>query len=262
MSSPDYWLKFLGTAGARVVVAKQLRASGGIWAHFAGSNLMIDPGPGTLVRALASKPKLDPSKLDAILLSHRHLDHSADANIVADAMTNGGWQKRGCLFAPSDALDNEPVVYSYLRKAMQVETLREGGRYQLADLSFSAPLRMKHGVETYALKFDLPFGTLCLIPDTEFFPEIIERCRADIIILNLLRYEPHKDPAIQHLSLADGEHLIRDLKPRLAVITHFGMTMLKAKPWEVAGQLTAQTGVKVLAARDGLTLTLPEALTS
>ena len=245
-----------------MVVAKQLRASGGIWAHLGGTDLMIDPGPGTLVRALASKPKLDPSKLDAIILTHRHLDHSADANIIADAMTSGGWQKRGRLFAPADALEGEPVVYSYLRKAMQVEVLREGGRYQLDDFAFSTPLRMKHGVETYALKFELPLGTLSLVPDTEFFPEIAAVLRADVLVINLLRHEPHKDPAIQHLSLADAERLLREIKPRLAVITHFGMTMLKAKPWEVADQLSAQTGVKVLAARDGMTLDLSEALTT
>lgn len=247
-----------------MVVAKQLRASGGIWARLGDLNLMIDPGPGSLVRALASRPKLDPATLDAVILTHRHLDHSADANIIIDAMTNGGWRERGRLFAPADALDEEPVVYSYLRKAMQVEVLHQGGRYDLNGVSFSAPLRMKHGVETYGLKFDLPLGTLALIPDTEFFPEISDayrlprgsRAGADFLIINLLRYDPHESGEVQHLCLADAEQLIREIKPRLAVITHFGMTMLKAKPWEVAERLSEQTGVKVLAARDGMTLNL------
>lgn len=259
MGASDYWLKFLGTAGARVVVAKQVRASGGIWAHFGRFDAIIDPGPGTLVRALAGRPKLDPSKLHAIILTHRHLDHSADANIIADAMTNGGWDKRGWLFAPCDALDSEPVVYSYLRDAMQVQVLREGNSYRVDDVPFSTPLRMRHGVETYGLRFELPVGTVALIPDTEFFPEIAAALRAEVVILNLLRYEPHGDTAIQHLCVADVERLLDEMRPRLAVITHFGMTMLKAKPWEVAEGLTAHTGVKVVAARDGMTLDLAEA---
>ena len=60
------WIKFVGTAGARFVVAKQLRSSGGLWFSLQGMNLYMDPGPGALVRSLSSKPKLDPTKLDGI----------------------------------------------------------------------------------------------------------------------------------------------------------------------------------------------------
>jgi len=76
---------FLGTAGARVMVASQILASGGLWFNLGGTQILFDPGPGTLVRAV--KKKLKPTKLDAIILSHRHLDHSADANIMIEAMT-------------------------------------------------------------------------------------------------------------------------------------------------------------------------------
>ena len=37
------FIKFLGTAGARFVMIKQLRASGGIWVSAAGRNILIDP---------------------------------------------------------------------------------------------------------------------------------------------------------------------------------------------------------------------------
>ena len=37
------FIKFLGTAGARFVVTKQLRASGGLWLSAGKTNLSIDP---------------------------------------------------------------------------------------------------------------------------------------------------------------------------------------------------------------------------
>jgi hypothetical protein len=43
-----------------------------------------------------------------------------------------------------------------------------------------------------------------------------------------------------------------------AILTHFGMTVLKAKPWELAETLTQDTGVKVIAARDGMKFNLNE----
>ena len=52
MESGKNWIKFVGTAGARFVVAKQLRSSGGLWFSLQGMNLYLDPGPGALVRCL------------------------------------------------------------------------------------------------------------------------------------------------------------------------------------------------------------------
>jgi len=77
------WIKFLGTAGARYAVTRQLRKSGGIWLSLDETQLLIDPGPGSLVRCLSSKPSLNPIQLDGIVLSHRHIDHSNDINIFS-----------------------------------------------------------------------------------------------------------------------------------------------------------------------------------
>ena len=44
------------------------------------------------------------------------------------------------------------------------------------------------------------------------------------------------------------------------MITHFGLTMLRARPWELADALSQETGIRVLAARDRWRLALDEAL--
>jgi ribonuclease BN (tRNA processing enzyme) len=98
-------IKFLGTAGARVVVARQLRSSAGTFIQLNGTKILLDPGPGTLVRMAGSKPTLDASKLDAIILTHRHIDHSTDINVMIEAMSEGGFRKRGVVFAPQDSLE-------------------------------------------------------------------------------------------------------------------------------------------------------------
>src|SRR6266849_8623477 len=101
---PDMKVTFMGTAGARFMVAKQLAASGGLYLEDGGARLSLDPGPGAIVQYATRK--VDLTKLDAIILSHRHLDHAGDVNVMVEAMTDGGFRHRGRLFCPADALDN------------------------------------------------------------------------------------------------------------------------------------------------------------
>jgi ribonuclease BN (tRNA processing enzyme) len=248
-------IKFLGTAGARFVVMKQLRASGGIWLHLDDTNILIDPGPGSLLRCLSSRPKLNPQDLDGIILTHRHLDHANDINIMIEAMTNGGFKKKGAVFAPSDALEDDAVIFKYVRTQVdRIEILREKGKYRLGNISFTTPIRMKHGVETYGLNIRGKSQTISLITDTDYFKNLASHFKGDILIINVVLLEDKS--IIEHLSIHDAEQIIAQNKPRLAILTHFGMGMIKVKPWDLAEALSKKIHVPIIAARDGMELDL------
>jgi len=250
-------IKFLGTAGARFVVMKQLRASGGIWLTLDDTNVMIDPGPGSLVRCISSKPKLNPMDLDGIILTHRHIDHSNDINIMIEAMTNGGFKKKGIVFAPRDALQEDPVILKYARDQVEhIEILKEKGKYQVGNISFETPIRMKHGVETYGINFRGKTSSISLITDTDFFTGLTPHFTGDILIVNVVMLEDKS--TIEHLCLQEAEQIIETNKPRLAILTHFGMGMVKAKPWEIAEQLSKKLSVQVIAARDGMVVDIDQ----
>lgn len=249
------FIKFLGTAGARIVVAKQVRASGGMWLSLDDTNILIDPGPGCLVRCVSSRPKLDPTKLNGIVLSHKHLDHSADINVMMEAMTMGGHNKKGIVLVPRDAVTgDDPVIYRYVRSYVsRIEILKEKGKYKIGNLEIQAPVRHFHEVETYGLIFRGEKHTISYIADTKFFPELPKKYLDDILIINVLRLEPSN---LDHLCVEDVKKIITIIKPKTAILTHFGMWMIKAKPWEIAEQLSKELKIEVLAARDGMTFEL------
>ena len=79
--------------------------------------------------------------------------------------------------------------------------------------------------------------------------------------LNLTFLNPRPTPAkpgmpLDHLSMPDAERLIKEIKPKIAILTHFGMGVWRAKPVLVAEELTQKTGIKVIAATDGMTFDL------
>ena len=43
-SSASDIITFLGTAGARIMVATQILASGGLWLNLSGTEILVDPG--------------------------------------------------------------------------------------------------------------------------------------------------------------------------------------------------------------------------
>jgi ribonuclease BN (tRNA processing enzyme) len=251
----DDSITFLGTGGARFMVAHQVLASGGLWLSLAGKNILLDPGPGCIVQV--NKRELKPETLDAVVLSHRHLDHSGDTNVMIEAMTGGGFRGHGEFFAPADAFGPEPVMFSYLRKFLsKVTTLEEGGKYDLDGVSFETPLRHRHPVETYGIIFRSGGRSLAYITDTRYFDRLAEVYQANLLIINVVLTEPR--PTVDHLTLDDAEKIIATVRPGAALLTHFGMNVWRAHPWEAAEKMTLRTGVRVIAARDGMVFRLAD----
>jgi len=249
----DYWIKFLGTAGARFVMIRQLRASGGLWIRSGATNILIDPGPGSLVRCATSKPKLDPTTLDAILLTHRHLDHSNDINVMIEAMTEGGYKKKGVVFVPEDACGTDSVILEYAKAFPErIEILKENAAYQVNDFSFQTTSFLHHPCQTLGLKFRMRDEIVALLADTEYFNGLEESFGADTLIVNVVFAQVR--PGIQHLNFDDVKKIVDTLKPKRTILTHFGLTMLKAGPHALAKKLSWETGLSVTAAIDGMTL--------
>ncbi|MCU4138173.1 MAG: Ribonuclease BN [Thermodesulfobacteria bacterium] len=241
---------FLGTAGARYVVAKQLRASAGTIINIENSYLLLDPGPGTLVHL--AKRKIPVEKISTIVVSHHHLDHSADLNVIVDAVTEGGFKKRGIVFLTESALKESillPYLTHYLKK---IEILKPHTFYEETPFKFKTTCLLKHSVENYGFLFYFPEEKIIgFLTDTAYFDELAnEFIEANILVIYTVRYTP-KD-GVLHLSISDVKKILTKIKPEEVILTHFGMTMLKANPFKVAQELSKELGLKIRACYDGM----------
>jgi phosphoribosyl 1,2-cyclic phosphodiesterase len=240
---------FLGTGGARYVIARQTRATGGILFNISGKKLLVDPGPESLARFLAYVPGVNPESLDGVILTHKHIDHSADINVYLDILTRGGFKRGGHLIAPQDAFGVDGVVFSYLIEHIErIDIIKPKLKLAKGDIIIDFPMRHIHPVETYGLKIKTDDFSISYISDTKFTPSLITAYNTDILIMNLLRLNRSE---IEHLSVPDCIEIVNSIRPRAALITHFGMTMLRAGPSKIAQKIQEETGVSILAAEDG-----------
>lgn len=209
----------------------------------------VDPGPGALVRLIQCG--IDPGAIDAILLTHRHLDHSGDVNTLVEARTMGGWTKGGILFAPLDALEGEdPVVFRYHREYLDhVEAIAPGWSASWNGFTFRAVWpHLHHGVETYGLLIERDGVKVGYVTDGRWEEGLGKIYQGmDLLIVSTTFRHPRE---MDHLSVEEAVAILEEARPQLALITHFSMEMLREVTLEAAAFLKEKTGIEVLPARD------------
>lgn len=236
-------------------MGKQLRASGGIILQIEEDQFHIDPGPGALV--MAKEIGINLRANTALFVTHNHINHCNDINVVIDAMTYGGFDRKGVLVANNTvingSLNQEPFLHkSYKDFLERFIVLEAGRRVGINDIEVKA-LKAKHSEpNAIGFKFITPDYTLTYTGDTMYSVEMVsEYENSSILILNVPSLK--KDES-QNLCKEDAIKIIKKVNPKLAIITHFGINFLKADPlYEVRG-IQKETNCQVIAAADGMVI--------
>lgn len=247
---------FLGTGGQSIVVGKQIRASGGIVIQAAGNQLHLDPGPGSIIRAVENGINLRENT--ALLVSHKHIGHCNDVNAVIDAMTYSGLDRQGVLISNETLINGTEEILPYLTKfhktcLEKVMVLKEGQRIGINEIEIQA-LPTKHSEpNNIGFKIFTPDFNLVYTSDTDYSASIAESYQGcDILILNVVN--PTEFKTTGNLCTEDAVKIIEKVKPRLSIITHFGIKMIEADPLNEAREIQKKTGHQVIAAKDGMSI--------
>lgn len=257
-SYPENFIKYLGTSGGRFSMIRQVRSTGGLWFRYGGIQGVIDPGPGSLAHICAARPELAADEADFVLLTHKHLDHSTDANVLIECMTHGGFDERGLLVAPRDALaGDDSVILKYSQKRVpRIVSPADGQPVGLGRGVTAEPVaHVHHGVECFGYIFRREgLNDWGIISDSRLMPYFAERyqsCR----FLSLNATFPNAKSRLDHMSIEEARQLLTELHPRIAVLTHLG-AMLTSPEGEhfLTGLDTKET--HIVAAEDGMVVDL------
>jgi ribonuclease BN (tRNA processing enzyme) len=249
---------FLGTGGGRFATITQRPKTGGIRIIADKLNAHLDPGPGALI--YSHNAGLDPTKLNLIAVSHSHPDHYNDAEVMIEAMTVGSTKRKGTLLcSPSVTLGNDvcsPAISKYHKSLpAEVVEIREGESRKLDCLDVVAMKTIHSDPETVGFKFTLPTGeTIGYTSDTQYFEGVAKEC-AGVDLLIICNLRPGNNRIKWHLCTDDVVKIVRELRPKRAVLTHFGMRMIKVTdPKLEAKHVEQETGIPTIAAEDGMKL--------
>ena len=246
---------FLGTGQGPTVVGKQIRASAGIVIQSGGHQIYIDPGPGSL--SMAREYYVNPRETTCLLVSHPHVNHCNDVNVLIDAMTVGGLDKMGVLIANNLLVNGDSLIRPYLtdfhKSCLEKYIVLKPEQKVAVDEIEIHTTTTVHTVDNMGFKVIAPEFVVSYLSDTGFHPLIVkEHQGSDILILNVVN--PGDVKTKYNLNSEMATKIISKIKPRLAVITHFSLKMLQADPLLEARNINRQTKTQVVAAKDGFVI--------
>jgi len=246
-------LKFLGTGGGRYVTGRQRRRTAGIVVKTGETQLHIDPGPGALI--YSNQELESPEDTEAVLVSHKHIDHSNDVNSIIEQITEIN-DFAGTLIGNKTAIEG----YSDMDKAVSkyhtdlcrdVEILEEGDSSKIEDIRIESQEMFHSDPKTIGFTLEDDDRKVGFWTDTEYSDELTgfyDDCDTLVIYCSRPKGEGWKG----HTHLGKVPDIADATEASTLIITHFGFKFLDSDLEEQKQWLEEQIDQKVIFATDGM----------
>jgi len=250
--------------GSGTAVPHPRRTSAAYWLQASGGNVLLDFSVSAMDRMMAEG--LNWPELDAIWISHFHLDHCGGLPPFlfgvrySEEMKNrkkplrifGGPGLKKLVQGFNDLNDYKLFEQPFPLEIVEIEPLE---KFEIAPGLDAVAMKTPHTDESYAIHLrDADDSTLVYTADTGFDEKIANFARkVDLLVIE--SSFPKDKPGDNHLEFAETMFIVRKAEPKRAMVTHLypywdGID-LAAKAQKYSPRC------EVLEAKDGLRVDIP-----
>lgn len=279
---------FFGCGGGRLNVLKQFFSTAGFMVD-CSKKIYVDPGPNVTAqfKKFRKKFRVDITDIEGIFVSHAHLDHMNDLEVVIEGMTDFATKRKGFLIGDESifgggifslisnflkkikkigekreksGIEEEieeaeiihPTFSEYHRNLVEkIYKIKEGKKVEIDNLTFYGT-RTAHDISATGFVLEEKSENLRLgyTSDTEFFDGIEKYYKnCDAIIVNVLRIDKEWRG---HFCIEDVVKFLNLTRPRYAILTRFGGQFVNANKLELKKKIEQETNVETIFSYDGM----------
>lgn len=242
-------------AGSSSAVPRPGRASSGYVLRYVGHTLAIDFGTGAFARL---RERLEPTQLDAVVISHMHADHFLDLVPLRYALRYEMRRARPLpVYLPPGGIEIAKAIGNPLKEDADFYD----GVFALHEYSPDLPLavggctigfaRTVHYIPAYAMRVDTGAGVLGYSADTAPCAEVPELVRGAELFLceTALGASGKEDGRRGHLNAHEAGEMARLAGARRLVLTHYNA---KANPQLLREAAAQAFSGEITVADDGM----------
>lgn len=230
--------------------ATRQRACSGYLLEYNDVHVWLDAGGGTWRELLSH---VDYEKIDAIVLSHKHPDHTIDVFQAFHARMYGQSERlpRIPLYAPRETAEMLPRFSEDITQSYDVQVISEDTSQEIAGAKWSF-VRMAHPPETLGMRVEADGATFAYSADSGSAADFTALAGGADLFVCEATFQDSDEPWEGHLSASDAGSIARQVEAADLLLTHLppgrdhGLSLAQAE--RTAGD------VAVRLAADGLQL--------
>ncbi|MHA1951344.1 MAG: MBL fold metallo-hydrolase [Candidatus Thorarchaeota archaeon] len=233
------------------------RVQAGILVEAANDKALFDVGSGTLHRL--TQLGFDLTTLDAVFLSHFHIDHVSDFLTLCQSLWLSGYERPLRLYAPPMVKEwsrgVNDIAFTYLREKLAIETiiLKEDQVVQQGELVVSNTPTLHGSMDTRAFRIEHEGKSLVISSDTAPCREVIELAQDCDVLIHECNWLDGPHPEGVHTSPSELARVAEEASPGKLVLTHVSPEIVENKD-KVIEIVSRRTDAEVVFGEDLMVL--------
>ncbi|MFX0108517.1 MAG: MBL fold metallo-hydrolase [Candidatus Hodarchaeota archaeon] len=218
--------------GTGTSVPDSSRVQSGVLVQAEDKTLLLDVGSGVLHRL--TQTGIDITTLDAVFISHFHIDHCSDFLSLCQSLWLAGYDKTLELFAPPTMREwsrgVHEIAFPYLREKILVQKtyLSTGDVIPIGPLNVSNCCTTHSAMDTRAIKVEHQEKSLVFSSDTAPCKDLAELARGVDLLIHECNWLDGPHPEGVHTSPSELAGVVESSEPKKVVITHMAPEVIAA----------------------------------
>ena len=207
------------------------RVQSGVLVEADGQVLLLDIGSGVLHRL--TQTNLDPTSLDALFISHFHIDHCSDFATLYQTLWMSKYEKALQVFAAPYVTDWSrgifDIAFTYLRDriAIDVTTLSENDVVHIGPVIVTTSPTTHGSMDSRAFRVEAEGKSLVYSSDTAPCKEVVDLAKDADILIHECNWLDGPHPEGVHTSPSELALIVEKAAPRKVILTHMAPEVVK-----------------------------------